>query len=137
MPSDAPTILIVDDEPDMRQFVEAALEEDGYRLCVASDGEEALAQVAAERPDLIVMDVQMPRKDGLTALYDLRRDPATKSIPVVLLTGVSEKTGVRFSAESVEEYMGERPEAFFDKPVDPEELRRAVADLVARAPRPQ
>jgi len=133
MPSEAKTVLIVDDEPDMREFVQVALEDDGYRFVTATDGAAALALVAEEQPALIVMDVQMPKKDGLTTLYDLRQDAAAKSIPVILLTGVSEKTGVRFTAESVEEYMGERPDAYFDKPVDPEVLRRAVGELIGRA----
>ena len=57
-------VLIVDDEADVREFVQVALEEDGYQLAFAADGNEALEQAAAERPDLIIMDVQMPKKDG-------------------------------------------------------------------------
>jgi CheY-like chemotaxis protein len=69
-------------------------------------------------------------KDGFSTLYDLRQDPATKSIPVILLTGVAKKTGVRFSAETVEEYMGERPQAFLSKPVEADELRRTARRLL-------
>lgn len=125
-------ILVADDEEDVRQFVVAALEDNGYEFVLAADGREAVAKAKEESPDLVVMDVQMPRQDGFGALYELRQDPATAHIPVVLLTGVAEKTGVKFSAETVEEYMGERPDAFFDKPVDPVELRDAVEKLIAR-----
>ena len=124
-------ILIADDEEDMRQFVVAVLEDDGYEFILATDGQEAVAKAREAKPDLVVMDVQMPRKDGFAALYELRRDPATADIPVILLTGVAEKTGVKFSSETVEEYMGERPDAFFDKPADPADLREAVRRLLA------
>ena len=133
MADESKRILIVDDEADVREFVQVALEEDGYELAFAADGNEALERAAAERPDLIIMDVQMPKKDGLTALYDLRNDPKLKDIPVILLTGIAEKTGVQFSVETVQEYMGERPEAYFDKPVDPAELREAARKLLAKA----
>jgi len=128
----AKKVLIVDDEADMRDFVQAALEDDGYQFVLGADGNEAVEKAAAERPDLIVMDVQMPKKDGFAALYDIRHDPALKAIPVILLTGIAEKTGVRFSADTVKEYMGEQPDAYFDKPVVPEELRLAVRKLLAR-----
>jgi len=123
-------VLIVDDEPDMREFAQAALEGEGYQCHLAADGSEAIEKAKSQRPDLILMDVQMPKKDGFSTLYDLRQDPATKSIPVILLTGVAKKTGVRFSAEAVEEYMGERPQAFLNKPVEAEELRRTVRRLL-------
>jgi len=123
-------VLIVDDEPDMREFAQAALEGEGYQLRLAADGGEGIEKAKSERPDLIIMDVQMPKKDGFSALYDLRQDPATKSIPVILLTGVAKKTGVRFSAETVEEYMGERPQAFLSKPVEADELRRTARRLL-------
>jgi CheY-like chemotaxis protein len=132
MATEGKKVLIADDEPDMREFVQVALEDDGYQFLLASDGDEAVQKAATEKPDLIIMDVQMPKKDGLTALYDLRHDPALKAIPVILLTGIAQKTGVRFSVESVQEYMGERPDAFFDKPVDPDKLREAVRKLLAR-----
>lgn len=132
MADETKKVLIADDEADVREFVQAALEDDGYRFILASTGGEALEKAAAEKPDLIILDVQMPKKDGLAALYDLRRDPALKAVPVILLTGIAEKTGVRFSAEAVQDYMGEKPDAYFDKPVDPAQLRDAVRKLLAK-----
>ena len=120
MSPEAKKVLIVDDEAEMLEFVQVALEDDGYDLRVAEDGKVAL------------QNIQMPNKDGLSTLYDLRHDPATRAIPVLLLTGAAEKTGVRFSAAAVEEYMGERPELFLDKPVDPGELRQAVRSLLSQ-----
>jgi len=125
-------VLIVDEDPDVRAFVQAALEDEGYEFVIATDGNVAIAKATSEKPDVVIMDVQMPNRDGLSALYHLRQEPETKSIPVILLTGVAETTGVRFTAESVEEFMGERPDVFIDKPAEPEELRNAVRDLLAR-----
>ena len=128
----AKKVLIVDDEADMRDFAQAALEDDGYQFVFGTNGAEAVELAAAEKPDLIVMDVQMPKKDGFAALYEIRQDPALKAIPVILLTGIAEKTGVRFDADTVKEYMGEQPDAYFDKPVDPDKLREAARKLLAK-----
>ena len=123
-------VLVVDEDPDVRDFVKAALEEDGYEFIEAVNGQAGCNKARSEQPDLIVMDVQMPKRDGLSALYGLRQDPETKAIPVILLTGVAESTGVRFTAETVEEFMGERPDAFIDKPADPEHLRETARKLL-------
>lgn len=132
MAAKPPKVLIVDDELDNRRFVRAVLEDEGYTFVFGRDGADAVEKAAAELPDLIIMDVQMPRKDGFAALYELRQNPALKTIPVVLLTGIAEKTGVRFSADAVQDYMGERPEAFLDKPVDPAKLLATVRRLLQR-----
>lgn len=124
------TVLVVDEDPDVRQFVRTVLELDGYDFIEAINGQVAYEKAKEQQPDLIVMDVQMPKKDGLSALYDLRNDPETKGIPVILLTGVAETTGVRFSADTVEEFMGERPDAYIDKPADPDHLRDTARKLL-------
>jgi len=124
------TVLIVDEDPDVRQFVRTVLGLDGYDFIDAVNGQVAYEKAKEQRPDLVVMDVQMPKKDGLSALYDLRNDPETKGIPVILLTGVAETTGVRFSADTVEEFMGERPDAYIDKPADPDHLRQTARKLL-------
>ena len=122
------TVLVADDEPDAVEFVRSVLEDD-FEVIDASDGLRAVEEAKARRPDLIILDVQMPNKDGFTTLYDLRQDSMTKSIPVVFLTAVTERTGIPFSADAVEEYMGERPEAYIEKPIDPEHLLRTVRRL--------
>jgi len=123
-------VLIVDEDPDIRQFVLIALEEDGYEFVEAVNGQKGYEKAKSEKPDLIVMDVQMPKRDGLSALYGLRQDPETKAIPVILLTGVAEATGVRFTADTIEEFMGERPDAYIEKPADPEKLRQTARKLL-------
>ncbi len=129
MPDKRPTVLVADDEPDARAFVRSVLE-DRYRVVDVPDGARALEAAAAHPPDLIILDVQMPQKDGLATLYELRQKAATKAIPVILLTAVAERTGVRFTADLVKEYMGERPEAYLDKPIDPAALLATVERLL-------
>ncbi|MBI4013339.1 MAG: response regulator [Candidatus Rokubacteria bacterium] len=79
--------LVVDDEIESRDLVCEILAADGFRTLAAADGEEALALAGAHRPSLIVMDVMMRTMDGYTALTRLRGDPATRDIPVIILTG--------------------------------------------------
>lgn len=83
MPS---TILIVDDEPHMRRVTELSLRRGGYDILIGRNGREGLELARVRQPELIVMDVLMPEMDGLTALRELKNDPATAGIPVVLLS---------------------------------------------------
>ena len=124
-------VLVVDDEPDAVEFVRAVMEEAGYQVVTASDGVEGLEKAAKEKPDLVLLDVQMPRKDGFVAFTEMRQDPQLKAIPVVMLTGVGERTGIRFSAEDMGDYLGEEPDAYVEKPVDPEVLQETVRKLLS------
>ena len=123
-------VLIADDEADVHVFVDAALEEDGHQIIHASDGEEALEKVKAESPDLIILDVQMPKKDGFLVFGELRQDDATKAIPVIMLTSVTERTGIKFDRKDMGDYYGSEPEAYIDKPIDPATLRETVSKLL-------
>ncbi len=80
------SILIVEDNPVNRKLLVALLKPRGYRLLTAEDGEEAIAVAARELPDLILMDLQLPKMNGLTATRCLKNNPATANIPVVALT---------------------------------------------------
>lgn len=81
-----PKVLIVDDEPHMLRVTELSLRKGGFTLLTARNGREALEAARRELPSLVVMDVLMPEMDGLTALRQLRRDPLTAAIPVIMLT---------------------------------------------------
>jgi CheY-like chemotaxis protein len=82
-----PVVLVADDDPEMRQLIVDVLATAGFRALTAADGEEAVALALEHSPDLVVLDVMMPRMDGYTALTRLRGQPATREIPVVILTG--------------------------------------------------
>ena len=131
--ADAKTVLIVDDEPDAIEFVEVALEEIGDITTLAAlDGVSGLKKAKEAKPDLIILDLQMPGRDGFEVFMDLKKEPATKDIPVVVLTGVAEKVGIGFSAKDMGDFMGEEPEAYVEKPVDPGELQKTVSKLLGR-----
>lgn len=130
MSADRKRVLVADDETDVHDFVQVALEDMGLEFVTATDGEEAVAKAMSELPDLVILDVQMPKKDGFQVFGELRRDAATKSIPVIMLTGVGARTGIAFSADDMGKYLGEKPDAYVEKPVDPTQLQAAVKALL-------
>lgn len=125
------TILVVDDEPDAIEFVSAVLEDIGDITVVsASDGNSGFKKAKETKPDLIILDVQMPGRSGFYVFTDIRKNESTSHIPVIMLTGVGEKTGIHFSGDDMEEFMGERPDAYIEKPVEPEQLQKTVRALI-------
>lgn len=128
MPDARRVVLVADDDPDATAYVSSILEDD-FRVVALADGENVLQEATRLTPALVILDVQMPRKDGFAALYDLRQDPATKAIPVIMLTGIGETTGVRFTADKVQAYMGERPDAYLEKPIDAARLAETARQL--------
>ena len=87
----AKRVLVVDDEADITEMVALRLEAGGYDVVTAASGQECLDKVAAEKFDLIIMDVSMPGMDGIAAACRLQRDEATRDIPVVFLTALASK----------------------------------------------
>lgn len=79
-------VLVADDEPSIRQVLVYNLRAEGLEVEAVEDGDEACAAARASMPDLIILDVMMPGRDGLSALKELKSDPATADIPIVLLT---------------------------------------------------
>jgi DNA-binding response OmpR family regulator len=79
-------VLVVDDETEIIQMITTILETKGHTVCLARDGIDALAKVASERPDVIILDLNLPRLDGFEVCKRLKADQATRSIPVVMLT---------------------------------------------------
>ncbi len=118
-PQRTKTVLVVDDEPDILDLVRFRLEHDGYRVITATDGEAGLSLARAEHPDLCVLDVMMPKFSGLEVLAQLRQDPSTEAMRVILLTARGQDTDVDRGFElGAHDYM--------TKPFSPKELRRRV-----------
>ena len=116
-------ILIVDDLPANTRVLEALLTRDGYRVTIAEDGEQALEVVALERPDLVLLDILMPKKDGYEVCRQLKSDPATRLIPVVLVTGLTDTDSrVRGLEVGADDFMA--------KPFIVPEMRARVASLL-------
>jgi two-component system alkaline phosphatase synthesis response regulator PhoP len=124
-------ILVVDDQQDCVDFVKAILGSDEREVISARDGVIGLEKARSEEPNLIVLDVQMPRKDGFEMFHDLRTDKKTAEIPVIMLTGVSGRTGIKFSKKDMGEFLGSEPEAYIEKPIDPDALEEAVDKILA------
>jgi DNA-binding response OmpR family regulator len=80
------TILVVDDEQDILDLVVYNLEQEGYKTISADDGEEAIQKAVAAAPDLIILDIMLPGKDGLEVLREIRKHPNAQNIPVIFLT---------------------------------------------------
>ena len=126
-------VLVVDDESDARAFVRAIMEPDGWQVTEAFDGVDGLKQAKALKPDLMVLDVQMPRKGGFELFSDLIQDPAMQDIKVIMLTGVAERTGLRFSGKEMGDFLGKEPDAYVEKPIDPEVFKRTVQKVAGGA----
>ena len=125
-------ILLVDDDWD---FVEATkmLLESKYRVAVAYKGDEGLKKAREEKPDLIILDIIMPTKDGFMVCEELKKDPKLSKIPVMLLTSLSSR--IAESTVSVTQALTTEAEDYVDKPVSPEELFQRVEKLLRKRPR--
>ena len=128
--TDTPKILIADDEQECIDFVREALADTPYQVISAMDGEEAVEVARREVPQLVILDVQMPKLDGFEVFRKLRGDEKLANIPVIMLTAVSERTGVNMSARDMGEFLGSEPEAYVDKPIEPIVLRQTVKQLL-------
>jgi len=89
--SDEVRVLLVEDDMALAQMYRVKLERDGYTVRVAGDGEAALNRIADDLPDLIFLDIRLPKMDGLAFLERLRRSPQTKNVPVVIVSNYSEE----------------------------------------------
>lgn len=119
-------ILVIDDDPAQRRLIEGILGASGYRTASASDGDSGLAAARARTPDLIILDVLMPGRNGYQTCRALRADGATREVPILILTAKGEEAD-RFWAAQV------GASAFLGKPVEPAELLEAVAGLVGKS----
>jgi two-component system alkaline phosphatase synthesis response regulator PhoP/two-component system response regulator VicR len=111
----AKKILAVDDERHIVRLVQVNLERQGYEVVTAFDGKEALEKVSSEQPDLIVLDVMMPYMDGFEVLQNLKRDPGTRDIPVIMLTAKAQDADVFRGWQS-------GVDCYLTKPFNPMEL---------------
>jgi CheY-like chemotaxis protein len=123
-----PSILIVDDDPDILEGLTSLLETRPYRLATARDGLECMARVRAEPPDLIILDMMMPRMDGFAVIKELRGDPKFAGLPVIVLTTVVEDAAYR--RYELETGLAMDVQDYVEKPVRPEELLRRVSAIV-------
>ncbi|MCC2667564.1 MAG: Response regulator consisting of a CheY-like receiver domain and a winged-helix DNA-binding domain [Armatimonadetes bacterium] len=120
-------ILTVDDEVNIRRLVEVNLQRAGYRVTTARDGVEALDSIRGERPDMVVLDVMMPRMDGFEVLKRLRLDAETAELPVIMLTAKAQDADIFRGWQS-------GADCYLTKPFNPTELLAFVRRVLEYKP---
>ena len=121
------TILVVDDEPNVRLYLRAILEDAGFAVITASDGDEALKIIKQKRPDFISLDLVMPRKSGHKLLYELRKDPTLSQIPVLIVTAhARDEMGQKDLDDLLDNRVMSGPGTYLEKPVSPDAYVRAI-----------
>jgi two-component system phosphate regulon response regulator PhoB len=142
-------ILVVEDSDENLAYVSEILEEHGYEYAVAQDGKAAIEAMRNNRPDLVLLDIMMPRKSGVAVFQQMKRDPNLEKVPVIIITGASEATGVEmktgaekpkqsydddlargFGIQLREQLQNLTPEAFLEKPVEPAMLIAKIRSLL-------
>lgn len=123
-------ILVVDDDPDLVDSLEMMLQDKSYEVITAYDGIEGLQKAKECSPDLIILDVMMPNKDGYAVCHELKSDPQYNQIPILLLTAVVSE----MSKTTYTHRMGMEIDAddYIDKPVEPSELVKRAESLLQR-----
>lgn len=125
-------VLSVDDEVETREFVSTVLEENGYEPLTAVNGEDALEMIRKSRPDLIIMDILMPKQSGINLYRELKRSPTLSDIPVIVYSGIAKRTLLRAQA-GLSEINGERvpdPEAYIEKPVSAAHMAGVISSVL-------
>jgi len=120
----AKKILIADDDPIIIKLLQVNLELDGYEVVTAEDGAEAVEKAVLTKPDLVILDIMMPRLDGWATLEELKRHPETSNAPVIFLSAKAQQDDVRKGYEAgATEYL--------TKPFDPSELLSVIEKILA------
>ena len=119
-------VLVIDDDPDQRRFLERMLSGSGYRVAAVADGEAGLAAAAAQPPDAVVLDVMMPRLNGYQTCRKLKKDPLTAACPVIMLTAKDQPADQYWATE-----VG--ADAFLSKPIDLPILLETLERLTERS----
>jgi CheY-like chemotaxis protein len=121
------TILVVDDEPDVREYLKTVLEDAEFKVVTAADGVEALEMIHREKPDFISLDLIMPRKSGHKLLYELKRDKDLSRIPVLIVTAHARD---ELGKDNLEDLLSNRvmsgPGTYLEKPINPLSYVRSV-----------
>ena len=117
-------ILVVDDDKDIVELLTLILEKDGHQITSAYNGKEALEKLEPETTDLIILDIMMPEMDGYAMNAKLLEDPATRSIPIIILTAKAKMRDLFEVSSNVA--------AYIDKPFDPKFLRDKIRDILTK-----
>jgi len=125
-------VLIVDDDQDVRMFNIEVAKQNGYDPLVAKNGEEGMNIIKETPPDLVILDVLMPKQSGIKMYRELKTDESLKNIPVIILSGIARRTFIR-SQEALTEFGDENvpePDLYLEKPVEASELADSIKKLL-------
>ena len=147
--TDLQKILIVEDDEQNILYISEILENHDYRYSIARNGAEALDAMKADPPSLVLLDIMMPRKSGVNVYQQMKKDPNLEKIPIIIVTGASQVTGVDMKTGeevSKESYADDfargigavikekldsfTPEGFIEKPIDPSALTAKIKELL-------
>ncbi len=126
MADDARAVLVVDDDPDARDFLATVLRDHGFSATTARDGTEALAMIEQARPDLVTLDISMPEKSGVAVYRKLKEDDQLKTIPIIIITGISDD----FKSFISSRRQVPPPEGYISKPVEVDPFVAMVRNLL-------
>lgn len=123
-------ILIVDDDSDMVEALKIILEAGGYSVITASDGEEGLRRIRGEKPDLIILDLILPKESGDVVCRRIKEDKDFAKIPVIILTAMAEKMNIKFFDQKPELKLP--ADEYIDKPIQPKDLLEKIEKILRR-----
>ncbi len=122
------TAVIIDDEPDITTYLGTFLSDNGWDVRSANDPNEGIALAQSEPPDVILLDVMMPERGGLSTLIALRKDERTAKVPVVLVTGIQESLKSDFGA-FLDRFKSYHPDAYLQKPIEEAKLLQTLESI--------
>ena len=125
------TVLVVDDEPDVRNFLATCIEDAGFVIETAVDGVDALDKIKAKKPDLMTLDMVMPRHSGITLMRKLRQNKEWADIPVIVITAHARD---ELGSDDIEKFEAfatrQRPKHILEKPITPARLVKAIGEIL-------
>jgi len=124
-------ILVVDDDRECVEMMTHILEGEGYPVVSAMDGEAGLKAAREQCPDLVILDVEMPVKNGFEVLYEMREDQQLRDIPVIILTVISRQGGSDLAESDAARYAAKELTSYVEKPFEPEALLSTVAEALS------
>ena len=119
------TVLVVDDDPVIQRLLQVNFEMEDYTVITAGDGVEGLERARKEKPDIVLLDIMMPKMNGLEVCAALKGDPKTNGIPVILLSAKAQSADLQAGSDT-------GADDYVTKPFDPLELLEKVAEMLAR-----
>ena len=132
----AARILIIEDDPHVVLFLSTLLQDHGFQTLSASNGLEGWQMIDREHPDLVLLDLMMPHKSGISLFSDMKKHEEYKDIPVIMVTGISGETGIElesFLTRGANKTPGTvpfRPDGYIEKPIDPDRLIALIKEVL-------